>query len=113
MGSFGLRLSGILKTDVNVNRTAALHCLPALLCENDSEVFKTCKERESRNPGVLIGPVCKLAIISDEDAVSLQPHWTIILEDRVVMHSFQSWPDAFPALFGLVYALHLDYSNVP
>ncbi|CAB1328336.1 unnamed protein product [Coregonus sp. 'balchen'] len=118
MGSFGLRLSAILKTydemqsrNVNVSLTAALHCLPALLCESDSEVFKTCKERESRNPGVLIGPVCIHAIISDdEDAVSLQPHQvSIILEDRVVMHSFQSWPDAFLALFGLVYALHLDY----
>lgn len=118
MRSFGLWLSAILKTydemqsrDVNVRRTAALHCLPALLLESDSEVFKTCKERESRNPGVLIGPVCILAIISDdEDAVSLQPHQvSIIHEDRVVMHSFQSWPDAFLALIGVVYALHLDY----
>uniref|UniRef100_A0AAZ3QJ91 Uncharacterized protein n=1 Tax=Oncorhynchus tshawytscha TaxID=74940 RepID=A0AAZ3QJ91_ONCTS len=38
------------------------------------------------------------------------PHQvSIIHEDRVVMHSFQSWPDAFLALIGLVYALHLDY----
>ncbi|CAB1332338.1 unnamed protein product, partial [Coregonus sp. 'balchen'] len=115
MGSIGHRLSAILKMydemqsrDVNVSRTAALHCLPAVLSESDSEVFKTCK---SRNPRVLIGPVCILAIISDdEDAVSLQPHQvSIILEDRLVMHSFQSWPDAFLAHFGLVYALHLDY----
>ncbi|CAB1315827.1 unnamed protein product [Coregonus sp. 'balchen'] len=65
-----------MKWNVNVSRTTALHCLPALLCESDSEVFKTCNlERESRNPGVLIGPVCIFAIISDdEDAVSLQPH---------------------------------------
>ncbi|KAK6321836.1 hypothetical protein J4Q44_G00088120 [Coregonus suidteri] len=71
--------------NVNVSRTAALHCLPALLCESDSEVFKICKERESRHPGVLIGPVCIFAIISDdEDAVSLQPHQvSIILEDRL------------------------------
>ncbi|KAI3364016.1 hypothetical protein L3Q82_010777 [Scortum barcoo] len=99
--------------DVSMTRTAAIHCLPALLGEDDSDVFKVCREAELRTSENSCSPMCILSIVLDDkegNAVFLQPsEVNIILEGRVVTSSIHSWPDAFMYLFGLIYALHLNY----
>ncbi|XP_047227066.1 uncharacterized protein LOC124871647 [Girardinichthys multiradiatus] len=98
-GKFGHHLSAILKMydtnvqakDVSILRTAAIHCLPALLDECDSEVFKVCEEAELRTLESSDCPICILSIApKDEEGnvLFLQPSPVyIILEGRMVTSS--------------------------
>ena len=48
----------------------------------------------------------------DEESPELNPSIVgIVLEGSLVMDDLASLPKAFCILFGLIYALHLDYPN--
>ncbi|XP_039465009.1 uncharacterized protein LOC120438642 [Oreochromis aureus] len=96
------------KNDIYATRTAALAGLPMYLKEDSSEIFKTCKDEIEFYEATI-------ALVADVDeeevpgGVPFSPRQVfIVLEDQVVM-THHSWTDALVCLFGLIYALHLNY----
>ncbi|KAL2078046.1 hypothetical protein ACEWY4_025731 [Coilia grayii] len=114
-GTFGQKMVGLLsdyskqdKNNVQAARTAVLFGLALYLKEDTSEVFRSCKEADFDKHQK--GAVVLLAVTEENaSAVPFSPqHVTIILEDQVVL-SHRYWADALVILFGLIYALHLEY----
>ncbi|CAB1439398.1 unnamed protein product [Pleuronectes platessa] len=93
------------KNNIPTARTTALAGLPLYLKEDSSEVFKTCKDE-------LEATVALVAVVDEAEVPAGVPfethHVSIVLEDQVVM-SHRSWTDSLVILFGLIYALHLNY----
>lgn len=57
-----------------------------------------------------------LTVASDDKDIASIVHFeptavSIILEGCIVMNDVDSLPKAFALVFGLIYALHLDYPN--
>ncbi|XP_072568838.1 uncharacterized protein [Paramormyrops kingsleyae] len=120
-GTVGQKLSELMQhmswmtPDVTVLRSVVLKGIPILLGDNSSEFFNTCSDtakveaRECITVGVL-------TVVSEDSphegasSVDLQPISTaIILEGGIVMDRIKNLPQAVCLLFGLTYALHLDY----
>ncbi|XP_054868646.1 uncharacterized protein LOC118469483 [Amphiprion ocellaris] len=101
--------------DVRAMRTAVLRCLPVFLGDDGSEFFKVCFDSHA-TADVTQVPVGVLTVIPEDSqlpgphALPLEPSSTaIILEGIIVMDDIESHAQAFCILFGLIYALHLDY----
>ncbi|CAL8248183.1 unnamed protein product [Merluccius merluccius] len=120
-GTTGQKLTGLmqhincLSPDVTALRSVVLRGLPILLGDDSSEVFKTCFDtaKEEALASVTVGV---LTVVNEDaqqqglNAVHLQPISTaIILEGSTVMDNVRDFPQAVCLLFGLMYALHLDY----
>ncbi|XP_077065672.1 uncharacterized protein LOC143718532 [Siphateles boraxobius] len=96
--------------DIHTMRTTVLHALPVYLREDVSGFFRTCTdESEPELDGVAVG---LLTVISDHDTTS-PVHYnplriSVILENEAVV-SLPRIGDAFLVIFGLIYALHLNY----
>ncbi|XP_048854844.1 sterile alpha motif domain-containing protein 3-like [Brienomyrus brachyistius] len=91
-------------TDV---RCLCLRGLPVTLGDDPSAFFKTCFDTAD-NDLYRQTPVGLLFI--GEENLKLNPSKVgIILEGNVVMDDLANLPQAFYVLFGLIYALHLDY----
>lgn len=73
-----------------------------------SHVFQM---EESDAPAISDTAVAVLsAVTGAADPISLTAaSFSIILEDNLVMTDIPNFSDAFAYLFGLIYALHLDY----
>ncbi|XP_063054304.1 sterile alpha motif domain-containing protein 3-like isoform X2 [Engraulis encrasicolus] len=113
-GTLGKKMAALLSdyskqdNDIQATRTAVLFGLALYLKEDASEIFKSCKEVDFEESQT--GAVTLLALTEDNpSAVPFNPqHVTVILEDQVVL-SHKYWVDALVLLFGLIYALHLEY----
>ncbi|XP_029916458.1 sterile alpha motif domain-containing protein 3-like [Myripristis murdjan] len=98
--------------DVNIKRTVALRALPVYLREEDPHFFKTWNMEESDEPDITGTPVALVTVVNEstESPVHFSPASTaIVVEDDLVISSIPTFADAFALLFGLMYALHLDY----
>ncbi|XP_054642912.1 uncharacterized protein LOC129187508 [Dunckerocampus dactyliophorus] len=104
-----------LSPDVTALRSVVLRGLPLVLGDDSSEVYKTCfdKAKEEALASVTVGV---LTVVNEDalqqglNAVHLQQISTaIILEGSTVMDNVRDFPQAVCLLFGLMYALHLDY----
>ncbi|KAK0144232.1 hypothetical protein N1851_017408 [Merluccius polli] len=110
-GLTGQLLAALLRqtksSDPTDIRCLCLQGLPVILGDDPSAFFKTCsdaadKDAYSQTP---VGIVC-----IDEENSPLNPSRVgIILEGNVVCDGLANLPQAFCVLFGLIYALHLDY----
>ncbi|CAL9694944.1 unnamed protein product [Knipowitschia caucasica] len=112
-GPFGEKLSSLLldyseqdKNDVQKTRTAVLFGLPLYLKEDPSQIFRTCKEEEL--DGSKDGTVALVAVTGDAATPWSAQQVAIVLEDQIVS-THRCWVDALVILFGLIYALHLEY----
>uniref|UniRef100_A0A3P8QZU8 Uncharacterized protein n=1 Tax=Astatotilapia calliptera TaxID=8154 RepID=A0A3P8QZU8_ASTCA len=102
--------------DINVKRTAVLRALPVYLREEDPEFFKTCNiSADTLDESTLIDtPVALLTVVTDGASQTSPVHFTsssmaVVVEGDLVMRDIPRFADAFALLFGLIYALHLDY----
>ncbi|KAB5574964.1 hypothetical protein PHYPO_G00215150 [Pangasianodon hypophthalmus] len=90
-------------TDV---RSLCLHGLPVILGDDPSIFFKTCSDVTDKDSyqQIPVGILC-----FDPESPQLNPSRVcIILEGNSVMEP-DNLPQAFCLLFGLIYALHLEY----
>ncbi|XP_048859457.1 uncharacterized protein LOC125726959 [Brienomyrus brachyistius] len=101
------------ETEVTIRRTVVLRGLPVLLGDNPSEFFKVCFDSEENNiEQIPVG----ILLVDNEDSphcsslIRVRPVSTaIIIEGGIVMDDVRDLPLAVCLLFGLSYALHLDY----
>ncbi|XP_041832751.1 uncharacterized protein LOC121634278 isoform X2 [Melanotaenia boesemani] len=99
--------------DVTVNRTIVLRGLPVILGDENADFFKTCFDCDE--PDVSHTSIGILTVISEDDpgspdSLHLKASGTaIILEGTMVMDDIKDLPDAMCLLFGLIYALNLEY----
>ncbi|KAG8010355.1 hypothetical protein GBF38_014637, partial [Nibea albiflora] len=101
--------------DVKAKRTAVLRCLPVFLCDDGSDFFKVCFDSDATLDFTQV-PVGVVTVIPEEsqqpgpNALHLEPSSIgIILEGNLVMDEIESHAQAICLIFGLIYALHLDY----
>ncbi|XP_060926459.1 uncharacterized protein LOC133000530 [Limanda limanda] len=120
-GTVGRKLSELMQhmswmtPDVTVLRSVVLKGIPILLGDASSEFFKTCSDT-ARDEALECITVGVLTVVSEDSpqegpsSVDLQPISTaIILEGGIVMDRIKNLPQAVCLLFGLTFALHLDY----
>ncbi|XP_026078313.1 uncharacterized protein LOC113056059 [Carassius auratus] len=119
-GDIGSKLKKILqqiendKSNINAGRTAVLHGLPLLLGEDPSDFYKTCFDCDD-NEDMSDVEIGILTVIPEDSATvpySLHLGATttaIILEGTVVVDDLENLPQATCLLFGLIYALNLEY----
>uniref|UniRef100_A0A0F8ATN7 Sterile alpha motif domain-containing protein 3 n=1 Tax=Larimichthys crocea TaxID=215358 RepID=A0A0F8ATN7_LARCR len=95
--------------DINMRRTLALRALPVYLREDDTEFFKTCNGEDEVE--ITDTQLALLSVVPDSiGSISFSPeNISIVIEDEVVISELPRLADAFVVLFGLIYALHLDY----
>ncbi|XP_041844077.1 uncharacterized protein LOC121641818 isoform X1 [Melanotaenia boesemani] len=99
-------------TDPTAIRTHVLRGLPIILGDNPTNFFKAGFESDDESFRDLdIG----ILLVEREDAVATSSHHLspaslkIIIEGEVVMRDIEDLPKAMCILFGLTYALHLNY----
>ncbi|XP_041823986.1 uncharacterized protein LOC121628743 isoform X2 [Melanotaenia boesemani] len=120
-GIIGTTLSEILgqvekrTTDIIAKRTAVLRCLPVFLGDDGGNFYKVCFDSDtmadlSQVPVGILTVVPEASQQPDPNALHLEPSSIgIILEGTVVMDDIESHDQAVCLMFGLIYALHLDY----
>ncbi|XP_026070566.1 sterile alpha motif domain-containing protein 3-like isoform X2 [Carassius auratus] len=117
-GAVGKKLSEFLDqiklkgTDITANRTAVLRGLPLLLGEETSDFFKATLDCDCDIPQISIGILTVITEGSQDSSQALHlenSHTAIILEGAIVMDNIENLPDAMWLLFGLIYALNLEY----
>ncbi|XP_050956917.1 uncharacterized protein LOC127157699 isoform X2 [Labeo rohita] len=95
-------------------RTLVLQGLPLVFGDDSPAFFKTCLMSDDRSSNLDV-PV---GIVIVEDGTTLQPlnslhlplsSFGIVIEGKVVMDNLRDLPESMCLLFGLIYALHLNY----
>ncbi|KAK0131171.1 hypothetical protein N1851_034144 [Merluccius polli] len=87
-------------------RCLCLRGLPVVLGDDPSAFFKTCSDATDKD----LYSETSVGILCIDEHPQLNPsRVSIILEGSVVMEELANLPQAFCVLFGLIYALHLDY----
>ncbi|GAA6088006.1 uncharacterized protein LOC553308 [Tachysurus ichikawai] len=116
-GLTGQILSYLLKqtmiSDVADMRCAVIRGLPVILGDDPTKFFKACfaSADEDSYQHVPVGILSK----ESEDVAQpplhfhLHPSTEGILEGNAVMNNLENLPQAMCLVFGLTYALHLDY----
>ncbi|XP_041650523.1 sterile alpha motif domain-containing protein 3-like [Cheilinus undulatus] len=109
-GVTGQLLSELLRqtktTEPTDIRCLCLRGLPVILGDEPSAFFKTCTDVTNKDGY----SQTQLGILCVEENPQLNPSSVaIILEGNVVMDEPADLPQAFCVLFGLIYALHLQY----
>ncbi|XP_058264494.1 uncharacterized protein LOC131364978 [Hemibagrus wyckioides] len=98
--------------DINNRRTAALRALPVYLREDDSVFFKTWNTEEMEEPDIADSAVALLSMVNGDSRSTVQFDPTgmaIVLEGDIILRDISRMSDAFLLIFGMIYALHLDY----
>ncbi|KAL1269169.1 hypothetical protein QQF64_031458 [Cirrhinus molitorella] len=117
-GAVGKRLSEFLQqikpvsTDITAKYTAVLCGLPLILGEEASGFFTTVLDCECETPQISIGILTVIPEDSQDSPQALHleaSNTSIILEGVIVMEDLENLPDAMCLLFGLIYALNLEY----
>ncbi|XP_030576891.1 uncharacterized protein LOC115774024 [Archocentrus centrarchus] len=120
-GVIGNTLSEILvqverrTSDVVATRTAVLRCLSVFLGDDGREFYNISFDSDAMADFTQV-PVGLLTVIPEvsqqpgPNALHLEPSSIgIILEGTIVMDDIKSHDQAICLIFGLIYALHLDY----
>ncbi|XP_039455052.1 uncharacterized protein LOC120433221 [Oreochromis aureus] len=98
--------------DVNVKRTAVLHALPVYLRKGTQNSLR---HADTLDESTLFDtPVALLTVVTDGASQTSPVHFTsssmaVVVEGDLVLRDIPGFSDAFALLFGLIYALHLDY----
>ncbi|XDV25460.1 hypothetical protein PO909_029376 [Leuciscus waleckii] len=93
-------------SEVLIKRTVALRALAVYLREDDPQFFKTWNV--SNITGTPLALV--MEVTENTGPVCFNPARTaVVVEDEFVLSDIPTFPEAFVLLFGLMYALHLDY----
>ncbi|XP_053296317.1 sterile alpha motif domain-containing protein 3 [Pleuronectes platessa] len=110
-------LTGQILTDLlhktKVNEPTHIRCLilrglPIILGDDPSAFFRNCSDVNEN--GLYSQTAVGILCMDEENSTQLNPSKVgIILEGSVVMEDLANLPQAFCLLFGLIYALHLDY----
>ncbi|XP_052444140.1 uncharacterized protein LOC127985963 [Carassius gibelio] len=119
-GDIGSKLKKILqqiendKSNINAGRTAVLHGLPLLLGGDLSDFYKTCFDCDDNEDMSDVEIGILTVIPEDSPTVPYSLHLgatttAIILEGTVVVDDLENLPQATCLLFGLIYALNLEY----
>ncbi|TWW71332.1 hypothetical protein D4764_17G0008150 [Takifugu flavidus] len=103
-----------MNPDVTAMRTMVLRGLPVLLGDDPSDFYNTCFDCDSDETWAQVSVGVLTVVPEDEQLVPNQLHLqpistAIIVEGAIVMDDVQNLPEALCLLFGLSYALHLDY----
>ncbi|XP_041851586.1 uncharacterized protein zgc:171844 isoform X5 [Melanotaenia boesemani] len=93
--------------DISTRRTAVLQCLPLYVGDNSTEFFLGCSDSDTVYDFTQV-PVGVLRAMT-EDTPPQMNSFAIILEGNIVMDEISTTSQALCLLFGLMYALHLDY----
>ncbi|XP_054860019.1 uncharacterized protein LOC111562941 [Amphiprion ocellaris] len=96
--------------DITTTRTVVLQCLPLYLGDNSSEFFLSCSDSDTADDFTQV-PVGVLNVMTS-DMPPLINSVAIILEGNLVMDDIPTTSQSLCLLFGLIYALHLDYPKV-
>ncbi|XP_026100116.1 uncharacterized protein LOC113070979 [Carassius auratus] len=96
--------------DIHTKRVTVLHALPVYLREDVSGFLRTCMDT-SDEPELLDVAVALLTVIKDNDTspVHFQPVKISVVIEIEIVGSLSRFADAFLVMFGLIYALHLNY----
>lgn len=95
-------------------RTIVLQGLPVLLGDDTAAFYNTCFDCDTDETWAHVS-IGLLTVFSEDEILipnqlHLHPRSTaIIVEGGIVMDDLQNLPEAVCLLFGLSYALHLDY----
>lgn len=98
--------------DVNIKRTLALRALAVYLREDDPQFFKTWNVESSGEPDIADTTVGLVMMVTENTNGPIcfnAASTAIVVEHDFVMSDISRFSDAFVLLFGLIYALHLDY----
>ncbi|XP_036004676.1 sterile alpha motif domain-containing protein 3-like [Fundulus heteroclitus] len=93
--------------DITTTRTAILQCLPLYLGDNSGEFFISCPDLDTDYDFTHV-PVGILTVMTEDTPPEINTI-AIILEGTIVMDEIPTTCQALCLMFGLIYALHLDY----
>ncbi|XP_074500282.1 uncharacterized protein LOC141772779 [Sebastes fasciatus] len=99
-------------SDITAHRqTAALKGLPLYLRDSHEKLFKNClatDPEEEQTKGLIVGI---LTVLEDDDssASATVINVAVVVEEDIVLQDLPDLPTAFAYLFGLIYALNLQY----
>ncbi|XP_060943526.1 uncharacterized protein LOC133020823 isoform X2 [Limanda limanda] len=115
-GGFGQEMEDLLdKLDdqtsdiVTHRKTAALRGLPIFLREDTKKVFMKCLDTYILAPVLEGASVAIHTILDDEADISHARDHAVVLEGGIVLHEMENLSSAFAYLFGLLYALNINY----
>ncbi|TWW71186.1 hypothetical protein D4764_17G0006690 [Takifugu flavidus] len=94
---------------VSHRKTAALRGLPIFLREDAAKVFLKCLDTDNLEPVLNGASVAILTILQDDDAGTSVLEQVVVLEGEIVLHDIPDLSTALAYLFGLLYALNIDY----
>ncbi|KAJ8336120.1 hypothetical protein SKAU_G00250630 [Synaphobranchus kaupii] len=93
--------------DITTTRTAVLQCLPLHLGDDSSEFFIRVSDSDTNYDFTQV-PVGVLSVMTEDTPPKISSI-AIILEGNLVLDEIPTHAQALCLLFGLIYALHLDY----
>ncbi|XP_049427802.1 uncharacterized protein LOC125885966 [Epinephelus fuscoguttatus] len=93
--------------DITTTGTAVLQCLPLHLGDNSSEFFNSSSDSDTEYDFAQV-PVGVLSVMTGDMLPEINSI-AIILEGNNIMDEIPTHAQALFLLFGLIYALHLDY----
>ncbi|KAJ8402488.1 hypothetical protein AAFF_G00365710 [Aldrovandia affinis] len=99
-------------SDIAVHRkNTALEGLPLFVREDSGTLFKTCLETDpdDETRGVKIGIITVLEDDVAPTSLSSIQNIAVVLEEKIVLTDLPDLPTAFACLFGLLFALNIDY----
>ncbi|XP_029904165.1 uncharacterized protein LOC115364162 [Myripristis murdjan] len=118
-GAFGQKMEDLLDTldeqTSNIvfhRQTAALRGLPIFVRDDTTEFFLQCLDTEPEERVLRGVSVAILTIIEDDDATISSPNvrdLAVVLEGAIILHDLPDLGTAFAYLFGLLYAMNIDY----
>ncbi|CAL8256109.1 unnamed protein product [Boreogadus saida] len=92
-------------------KTAALRCLPVFVRDDTTKFFLQPLETDP-DERVLRGVSVGLLAVREEDDPAVSPNvrdWAVVLEGSIVLHDLPDLGTAFAYLFGLLYAMNIDF----
>ncbi|KAK0151130.1 hypothetical protein N1851_007703 [Merluccius polli] len=114
-GAFGQEMEDLLdqlddqtSDIVSHRKTAALRGLPIYLREDATTFFLKCLDTDILAPVVQGASVAILSVLHDEADNTVRDQ-AVVLEGDIVLHNIPNLSTAMAYLFGLLYALNIDY----
>ncbi|XP_061623136.1 uncharacterized protein LOC133474952 isoform X1 [Phyllopteryx taeniolatus] len=94
---------------VSHRKTAALRGLPIFLREDATKVFLNCLDTDILEPVLNGASVAVLTIRQDDNADASVRDQAVVFEEDIVLHNIPDLSTALAYIFGLLYALNIDY----